>query len=180
MHNSHRPAQDIGISTEPGLGVVKIQTYNARDPGPRLAQAFKTPTPQPHREARNGGLGLAMVGPAEWIVTGPRTDVGSWLEMVTSAFAEELVLAVDLSAGRTGLIFEGRAAERLIGLCPMDLSPSTFLINCVARTRISDVAIMVIRLDNVRLRVIVDQSYTAQLLGVIQHGHASPRSQGAR
>jgi sarcosine oxidase, subunit gamma len=164
-----------GVHVRPELGTVKLRVYDAASAGPRLAAAFQTTPPAPNTESRIGPLGLAAIGPGEWLLTGPREATAAWIEAIETAFAGETFLVVELTAGRTVLEVSGPTATRLMGLCPADLGPDRFPPGRVARTLVGDIAVMVVRLDEARLRVVLDQTLSGPLLNLLRHGASGAR-----
>jgi len=161
-----------GWIAEPDLHVAKVQIRSDREIKARLTDALGlAPPDRPNQEVRREGLACASIAPGEWLLTGTETDVAEALARVRSGFADDLCLAIDLTAGRFASIFSGPEAVAFItSYSPLDVNPARFPTGAAARTQLGDIGLYLTRLDDrPSFRLIIDQSqlpYFRYLLGL--------------
>lgn len=160
-----------GCRIDADLGVAKVQIGGGADTPQRLAATLGLGAPAPNRYSENGSIALSAIAPGEWLLTGPADAVATALGYVDETFREDVVLALDLTHGRTALRFEGPAGQAcLAALTPLDLRPDRFPVGAAVRTRLGDIGAFVARTgDAPAFLLIVDQSYTAYVLHLIGH-----------
>jgi len=148
------------------LAVARIQIAGAADAPRRLASALGLGVPDPNRFTDNGDIALSAVAPGEWLLTGTSDGVSTALCRAGTAFANDAILALDLTHGRIVLRLEGpKGQDRLAALTPLDLR---LPVGAAVRTRLGDIGVFIARTsDTPAYLLIADQSYAGYLLHLL-------------
>jgi len=161
---------ELELLVEDGLGIAKLQIW-----GPDWDKGFSDllgcPPPRKGTQSASGGLTIAWLAPGEWLLSGDEPAVATRTGDIAPRLPSE-ALITDLTHGRTSLLLSGKNARgALEAHCPLDLWPTKFCENLVARSLLGDVGAFVARLpdraDGPSFRIIVDQTmgiYAARLL----------------
>lgn len=172
MADVYSPA---GWTAEPDLHVAKLQVRAARPISARLSKTIGMTAPKPNREVSRPGLSCAAIAPGEWLLVGGRAEVDDVLERVRGNFADDLFLAVDLTAGRYASRFSGLAALAFLSAySPVDFSANAFAVGSAARTQLGDIGIFVTKLDDQpTFRLIIEQSMTPYFHNLLWHSRSA-------
>lgn len=137
-------ARDIRLTTEPRLGVAKLQILSD-DPDAWFADALGIAAPAALREIEQAPVACAWLAPGEWLVTGGEEDV----ERVRQRCADiggNLGLMTDLTQARACYELTGSAARTVLSShSPLDFSDKAMPIGAAMRSTFSDTAFFVSR-----------------------------------
>jgi sarcosine oxidase subunit gamma len=160
---------DFYSTIETGIGVLKLRAI-AADADQRLAKALGIPEPRLGTLATGGNVDCIKLGPREWLITGPADALGEAQTRLADAFADLPALLVDMSHGSSVRRIEGPGAAGLINAyCELDLDK--FPAGAATRTRFGDIALVLIRPDDLpAFRLIADQTYADYLDLLVHHG----------
>ena len=161
---------DLKLEIEGALGVAKLQILG-KTADQRFSAVMGAAAPSPGTQADIRGVTVAWLAPGEWLLTGPEALVAERLAGIVDRGGDDS-FAVDLSHARTSFLLQGTNARGALSAhCPLDLWPSSFPVNAVARTPLGDTTMFIARLedarDGPRFRIIVDQimgPYAARML----------------
>lgn len=160
------------VESELAIGKLRIAAPGAET---RLSAALGCATPEAGRMTGDPTLACLRVGPFEWLLLGDRATVEPALDRASAAFASDLALILDMTHGSHVLSLSGpRAIERVAAYCDLDLRPTAFPAGSATRTRFGDVAVTLVRLNDLpTFWLIADQSHADYLRRLLDHG-ASP------
>lgn len=171
---------DLTLQVEHAIGVGKLQIFGAAAEQ-RFGAIMDRPAPATGTQHEVDGLTVAWLAPGEWLLMGAEPIVAEHLARIAGQDAHD-VLVNDLTHARTCFNLRGANARgALAGHCPLDLWPTVFPVNAVARSLIGDAGVFIARLpdapEGACFRIVVDQTagaYTARMLV------GPSRTQGAR
>jgi sarcosine oxidase, subunit gamma len=137
-------------------------------------------------EAVDGAYGLALprqacraalaasraalwLGPDEWLLLLPESEVGDCAAALTRALAGLPHSLVDVSHRHIGFEVAGpQAATALNAGCPLDLDGAVFPVGMCTRTVLGKAEIVLWRVAEQRFRIEVAPSFAAYLLGLMR------------
>jgi sarcosine oxidase subunit gamma len=101
------------------------------------------------------------IGPNHWLQVSDVESAAVVIGHCTDALGDVLHHAVDQSAALVSFRFEGQAARSILEAgCGIDLRPSVFPTGAVRRTRLAQVAVILIAIDEATFEVVLDRSLT--------------------
>ena len=129
------------------------------------------------------GRAALWLGPDEWLLLLPESEVENCAGALTGALAGLPHSLVDVGHRQVGLEVAGpRAAPVLNAGCPLDLDGSVFPVGMCTRTVLGKAEIVLWRVAEQRFRIEVAQSFAAYALGLLREAMrefgAGPDGQG--
>ena len=149
------PLKGCAVESEPILLVERtgLGTLSLRGSGPAFMAAtgdsLGVPLPAEPNTTSACGRALALwLGPDEWLVRLPVTDVGPRLAALRRNLAGRRASVVDVSDRDCIIRISGDAARDILAAgCPLDLHPRVFRPGACARSHCCRIPILVDRVD---------------------------------
>ena len=134
------------------------------------SQAFGLALPeQPMTSATNEARAAFWLGPDEWLLIAPDSEVESVLQALEAALADVPHALVDVSHRQNALIVEGpAAASALNSAVPLDLDPAAFPVGRVVRTIFEKAEIVLWRMGPERFRIEVWRSFAPYVRALLE------------
>lgn len=160
-------AAGVVISERPFLGHLNLRG-NADEGGfqDAVAGVLGTPLPKiPNTMAASQSVGVAWLGPDEWLVLSRAQDLEQLRRALLEAVADYFATVTDVSSGQTVIAVSGaRAADLLSRGCPLDLHPRAFLPGHCAQSHIAKSAALICKPDEQpAFEVVVRRSFADYL-----------------
>jgi sarcosine oxidase, subunit gamma len=129
------------------------------------------------RAALAGNRAALWLGPDEWLLLLPESEVETCAAALSRALAGLPHSLVDISHRHVGLQITGpRAAFVLNAGCPLDLDPAAFPVGMCTRTLLGKAEIVLWRVAAQSFRLEVWPSFAAYILGLLREAQ---REEGA-
>ncbi|MEF2071878.1 sarcosine oxidase subunit gamma [Consotaella aegiceratis] len=110
----------------------------------------------------NGDRMSVRLGPDEWLLVCPESDLGAVIEAVATAMDEAFFSLVDVSHRNVGFTLEGADAAAAVNSgCPLDLHLSAFPVGMATRTILGKAEIVLARTADTAWRVECWRSFGA-------------------
>jgi sarcosine oxidase, subunit gamma len=121
------------------------------------------------RAAFSGSRAALWLGPNEWLLLLPESEVDNCAAALTRALAGLPHSLVDISHRQVGLEIMGRPAASLLNAgCPLNLDVAVFPVGMCTRTLLGKAEIVLWRVAEQRFRIEVWQSFAAYVLGLLR------------
>ena len=120
------------------------------------------------RAALAGSRAALWLGPDEWLLLLPESEVENCTAALTRALAGLRHSLVDISHRQVGLDVAGPEAATVLNAgCPLDLDGAVFPVGTCTRTVLGKAEIVLWRLAEQRFRIEVAQSFAPYVLGLL-------------
>jgi sarcosine oxidase subunit gamma len=142
----------VRLAEKPGLGKIDLRgDPHARGFMAAVGRVLDLLLPsEPCTSAGRDQIGALWLGPDQWLVTCPFTEVPRTLASLREALAGVHAAITDISDGRVALRVAGPSAREVLAKgCPLDLHPRSFPPGRCAQTLLAKASVLIHLVDDV-------------------------------
>lgn len=133
-----------------------------------LGDAFGVALPQTACAAAQANRIALWLGPDEWLLIAPATEVAPLYARLSAALAARPSSLVDVSHRNVGLIMEGTLVANVLNAgCPLDLNPLAFPVGMCTRTVFGKAEVVLWRTAPFMFHLEVWRSFAPYVIGLL-------------